>query len=825
MLYYFQMKGLSWRRTVLTLLSLCSFASPVFIFAQETCGNFLYGSEDNRTIVPIEDCENPFGIFGPNPNLEVQFNGIRVENGGTYEFLGVSSEFLLSGTHPDAFMTGVSLYKHEGSDYLSIDTDDSSHTFTQVGTYTLVVYEDGEPILSKNWLQKILAFFTPVAHAFPGPSLALTFEVIEAPPEPVGVSNILFLPGIQASRLYVNDSGSEEKLWEPGGDVDVARLAMTESGESIEDVYTKDVIDEKLGVAIGGNIYKGFLQYLVDLDDVSGGPLVRSFPYDWRQDVFDIVANGTKFDDGQMVQPTDILESLAELSPTEKVTIIAHSNGGLLAKAILLKLEEEGKTNLVDKVIFIATPHLGTPKGLMALLHGYDQRLGLGIIAQDEVIREVMQNMPGVYGLLPSETYVSSLTEPMISFDSSSSTKIYRDRYGFTISNMNEYTDFLEGQEGRIDAGNLVNEISTANGTMLEDGLQRHRELLDNWDAPNSVEVFNIVGTGLATPNSIEYREFLHAPCPSGQCVLKGKLEPVVHFTRYGDETVVSRSSSDTNQDVNQFYFNLRSANRGVLNLNNEHANITEIPEIQVLTNNILHGSSTEDIEFVSDTEPIFSEDVDIKTIHSPARIYLKDTQGNITGRTEADGEQLSEIPGSSYFEIGGVKYVLVPSDINYEVVIEGEGTGVYTHESKRLHGDNEETQHNFTATSTPTMITKYTKTNGSYSEVTIDTDGNGTIDVTMTPDGDIIKDEVTYDDLVDAIRALSISKIQKRILLELASQAEKLSNKKGKKLNRVAERALLIVIQKSVDAYKKSKIITEVERQNIHTIISQLVK
>ena len=185
----------------------------------------------------------------------------------------------------------------------------------------------------------------------------------------------------------------------------------------------------------------------------------------------------------------------------------------------MLKLKEEGKENLVDKVIFIATPHIGTPKGLMALLHGYDQKLFYGLLVEDEIVRNAMRNMPGVYGLLPSETYVSSLTEPMISFDDSSTTKPYRDAYGFTITNMDEYIRFLNGTEGRVDAGDRINEPSTANATMLTSALLAHKEKLDTWTAPEGVEVFNIVGTGLKTPKSIEYKEFMATSCNADMSV------------------------------------------------------------------------------------------------------------------------------------------------------------------------------------------------------------------------------------------------------------------------------------------------------------------
>lgn len=809
------MKNIFMRNIVSIFLFVLCLIAPKYSSAQTTCGSIIEMYGEDRYESPIEDCENPFGIVTANPNLRVAFGDTEISEGSSHAFIGSPHQFVLEGTHPEANSVWSTLYQTIPEGYLQINEDDNGqYSFTEAGSYTLVVYENNLQV-SQNFIEKILSTLVPTAYAFPGASLILHFTVV-GEEVPVGISNILFLPGIQASRLYTDEGGSERKLWEPTGDSDVELLRMTDTGESINDVYTKDVVDEVYSSSLAGSIYKKFLGYLENIDGVSA-PQVRSFPYDWRHDVFDIVENGTKDENGLMKNPVATLEYLATISPTKKATLIAHSNGGLLAKAIMLKLKEEGKENLVDKVIFIATPHLGTPKGLAALLHGHDQENLSGIISSDEKVRSVMKNMPGVYGLLPSESYVGSLTEPLISFDDSATTKIYRDAYGFTISNTDEYSRFLNGTEGRGDAGNNINEPSTANSTMLAGSLQSHREKLDTWTAPAGVEVFNIVGTGLSTPKSIEYKEFDGVRCYVGyQCVKEKKIEPILHFTRHGDKTVVSKSS---NQITDSLFVDL-SLVEGY-----DHGDITEASEVQTLIGYILHSSSTVDIPFISSTEPTFAEDTYMYTIHSPARIHLKDATGHITGRTEEGGDWKSEIPGSDYFEAGSVKYVLVPSNVSYEVVIEGEEIGVYTHTLTTLHGDTEAVHHTFTASVTPSMIIEYKKTGDTFSTIAVDANGDGTPESEMTLQGKVIEKVVTYDDLENAIRALSLPKAHKTALLTLTTQAEKLSLQKGKKLSRAAEKVILTLIQKSVEQFEKKKLITTIERQKIDQIINKLVK
>ncbi|OGI94019.1 hypothetical protein A3A03_00670 [Candidatus Nomurabacteria bacterium RIFCSPLOWO2_01_FULL_40_18] len=190
---------------------------------------------------------------------------------------------------------------------------------------------------------------------------------------PEGFSSVLFLPGLKASRLYApRADGSEDQLWEPNGNSDVEYLYLNTDGTSRNsNVYTREIIEEAnvpipLGEA-GPNIYKSFAHMLYTLFDERKIADWKAFPYDWRQSVDDIVNNGTKYEDGTL-SLTDTLESLVDSSLNGKVTIIAHSNGGLLAKALLKKLQDDktaGRNNLIDSVdvlILVGVPEIGTPE-------------------------------------------------------------------------------------------------------------------------------------------------------------------------------------------------------------------------------------------------------------------------------------------------------------------------------------------------------------------------------------------------------------------------------------------------------------------------------
>ena len=233
-------------------------------------------------------------------------------------------------------------------------------------------------------------------------------------------SNVLFIPGIEGSRLYMRNSlGIEEALWEPSILNTLSKLTLAADGTSEHQIYTRDIVDYLYGIPELGDVYGPFEKFMDSL--VTNRMIKRwqAYPYDWRYDVQDIVSNGTLVGAStgalSRVYLQDIVQSMASSSPTGKVTIIAHSNGGLLAKALAIDLQKKGKINLLDKMILIGSPQLGTPTTIGALLNGDGQTDGIGgLVMYGGTVRTVAATMPGMYGLLPQLN--TSHLLPVLSF-------------------------------------------------------------------------------------------------------------------------------------------------------------------------------------------------------------------------------------------------------------------------------------------------------------------------------------------------------------------------------------------------------------------------
>lgn len=191
-------------------------------------------------------------------------------------------------------------------------------------------------------------------------------------------SNILFLPGLMASRLYID----KNQLWEPNRNADVSKLFLNSLGNSISTVYTKDIILKTNilnGYIIDEKIYEDFIKYLYSIKNNKLINDYNAMPYDWRLSPDMLLDNGIKLRD-RNIDIIDYIKSLQKTSKTGKVTIITHSNGGLVAKKILLELKKQNLENIIDKVIFVAMPEYGTPQAITSLIYGHSQSIAGGLI-------------------------------------------------------------------------------------------------------------------------------------------------------------------------------------------------------------------------------------------------------------------------------------------------------------------------------------------------------------------------------------------------------------------------------------------------------------
>jgi len=568
---------------------------------------------------------------------------------------------------------------------------------------------------------------------------ATTVTVTDESPQPVGASSVLFLPGIQASRLYADGLlGTEDRLWEPQGNGDVRQLAMTSAGESVNAVYTRDVVEEITGLFVGKNIYKGFLGLLEDLQDDQIIADYEPFAYDWRKSVFEVATKPVLYPDDETKRLLDEVLRLAKDSYTGKVTIISHSNGGLVAKALLHEYGTAELAGKVDKLVMIGAPQLGTPKGIGAMLHGTDQQALGGLVIDDEVARDVIQNMPGAYTLLPSSAYFSSVSSDSLIFaDDSIETESVRE-YG-SITNRAALEDFLLDTKNVLPDDLVINQPLTLNKVLLESA-KLEQDILDTWQAPDGVEVYEAVGTGLATISGFEYRAFTCST--SAACLFGTFMKPYPLFSNRGDQTVIAESALGYEGDKVTAVFDLKEEGEERLILQREHADLTESPAVQTFVESVLKYPYVADVVEV----PEFAEVISTYTligVHSPVTVQIITTDNKVVGRT--GDEQQEELIGSQYIELGGSTYLIIPSEVNdYTIQITGTDIGPFTLTIEQLGSDNERTTiASIVSESAPNMQATMFVAEGVHGNLMVDIDADGSIDEERTISGELVVTEM----------------------------------------------------------------------------------
>ncbi|MDO8241171.1 MAG: hypothetical protein Q7T51_04295 [Candidatus Moranbacteria bacterium] len=571
-----------------------------------------------------------------------------------------------------------------------------------------------------------------------------------------GASNVLFLPGLEASRLYTDGViGTENQLWEPNRDADVEKLFLDKNGKSLDpDVYTRDVLDEvNVSPLIGQkNIYNSFK---ADLEKWKNDDKIINdyvaMPYDWRLSLEDILTSGTF--DGKNISYTQAsispyivreLRRLAETSKTGKVTIVAHSNGGLLAKALTNKLGAEAES-LIDKIVMVAVPQVGTPQAIGGILHGYDQGLPADwfpLLLAPKVARTLANNMPSAYNLLPSSAYFngngSSTSTPMISFENGSLTQSFINKYGNEIDNPTELHDFLLDSERKVSAdSNDVVSPSSINAKLLGNAEDVHQALDDNWTVPASISVYQIAGFGEETLGTIKYWTGIEcSEVFEGKCLAyRDKIQYTPDTVIDGDGTVVAPSAlaMSANENVKRYWVDLDDYNIPVVR-SIEHADILEVSELRsFIKDNILTQSSTSFPQFISDSKPSNSSEKRLHYIlHSPLALSAHDTSGNEISAS------VSTIPGAIYKRFGEVQFISLSASVAHTVTLDGLAEGSFTLEMQEVENDAVVAKTTFAGvpSSDKAKVTMEVidGTIQNASPLAVDFDGNSVIDFSLQP-------------------------------------------------------------------------------------------
>jgi pimeloyl-ACP methyl ester carboxylesterase len=119
---------------------------------------------------------------------------------------------------------------------------------------------------------------------------------------------------------------------------------------------------------------------------------VYAFPHDWRQD--------NRVSARQLGAAID---RWRKYHPGAQVWIIAHSNGGLVARWYI---EQEGGKDHVGRLFLMGSPWDGTPKALYMAFNGFDTLFSRKFNVFDIPLRtsKLVRTFPSIYQLIPHQT-------------------------------------------------------------------------------------------------------------------------------------------------------------------------------------------------------------------------------------------------------------------------------------------------------------------------------------------------------------------------------------------------------------------------------------
>jgi len=196
--------------------------------------------------------------------------------------------------------------------------------------------------------------------------------------------------------------------------------------------------------------------------------------------------------------------------------------------------------------------------------------------------------------------------------------------------------------------------------------------VLDSWTPPSGIETDQIAGWGYDTLAGIDF----YTPWLSSERFYK----PILTEDGDGTVTVPSALLMASSTEVKRYWVDLGSINNiPGTKTKYSHKDFLEVPALEDFIKNRITNTNFALPQYVVSAQP---QSTSVKKLifilHSPLTLQLTDASGNVTGL--APGEVVSEeIPGSSYRELGEVKYVVVPEGGHYELTLHGQDSGEFT--------------------------------------------------------------------------------------------------------------------------------------------------
>jgi pimeloyl-ACP methyl ester carboxylesterase len=259
---------------------------------------------------------------------------------------------------------------------------------------------------------------------------------------------IILIPGIMGTSIIRNTDNKQ--LWPSILSSNIIALALDPNGNDIPNQAASP--GRVIRSFLTRKVYSPTFDFFKRNGYVEGIDLFE-YPYDWRKDLR-IASQNLE----------DTINQAKEKSNSEKVILIAHSMGGLVARHYLIN---QSNTKNIEKIFILGTPHIGAPKSYASIRYGKEDPIPWWIPTRPtpSELMVAIGNMLGLYMVLPTKKYET------ISKD------------GFLIYNDN-----------RLNLDQTYYENGGVNIKMIESAMKFHDDLEMAWDKNPFAETYLMIG-------------------------------------------------------------------------------------------------------------------------------------------------------------------------------------------------------------------------------------------------------------------------------------------------------------------------------------------
>jgi hypothetical protein len=197
-----------------------------------------------------------------------------------------------------------------------------------------------------------------------------------------GGPRVLILPGIMGSKLGKPGVLFDDTLWIDPVDIIAGNLRQLSLVGGRKDI-------EPLGV-----ILLAYLKLKLRLKQAGFDAGFHAF--DWRRNIRNL---------GQELAKR-VRQETAQDAGREDLYLVAHSMGGLVARAAYKQLQDQGEETKVRRLVMLGTPNFGSFSPVQALsgTHGLIKRIAALDLPNslEDLVNKVFNTFPGLYQMLPA---------------------------------------------------------------------------------------------------------------------------------------------------------------------------------------------------------------------------------------------------------------------------------------------------------------------------------------------------------------------------------------------------------------------------------------